>query len=64
MEMPEHDGKDVLETQIDLSSYRLINKILLFLSKLPAQLSFYDLMAKFNKLTNFTFFDLYLSTWL
>ena len=57
-------GMDILETQISISSYRLINKILLFLSKLPPQLSFYDLMPKFKDMTNFTFFDNYMATWL
>lgn len=58
------ENKDVLEVQIDISSYRLINKILFYLSKLPSQLSFYDLMPKFNKLTGFSFFNAYLDTWL
>ena len=55
-------GMDIVETQLEISSYRLINKILYYLSKLPAQLSFYDLMPKFKELTNFTFFNEYLET--
>ena len=41
-------GKDIVETQLELSSYRLLNKVLFFLSKLPAQLSFYELMPEFD----------------
>jgi len=54
----------MLETQISISSYRLINKILLYLSKLPAQLTFYDLMPKFGRLCDYTFFARYMASWL
>ena len=59
-------GKNIVDTQLDISSYRLLNKILYYLSspKLDAQLSFYQLVPRFKDLTSFTFFNNYVNSWL
>lgn len=65
---PEYQGKFyekcIMETQLEISSYRLIDKILLFLSKLPAQMSFYQLYPMFKDLSRFKYFNNYLDIWL
>lgn len=56
-------GRDILEVQIEISSDRLINKILFFLSRLPAQFSFFSTMPRFKELVKYSGFINYIDLW-
>ena len=56
-------GKSALEAQLELSSDKLINKMLFYLSRLPLQFSFHQMTEDFHKLVPYQRFSDYVERW-